>query len=119
MLTVTKKFTFEYAHRLPNYEGDCCNIHGHHGVALVTVSGMVDQRTGMIVDFKILKKDLEPVFKKLDHAFLNDFIENPTAEHITNWLVAEIRKVDVFYKENLQRLQVYETPDCFAEWTQC
>lgn len=29
MITVTKQFRFEAAHYLPEYEGECKNVHGH------------------------------------------------------------------------------------------
>ncbi len=119
MLTVTKRFLFEYAHRLPNYQGDCCNVHGHRGVCLVTVGGFKENATGMIVDFKKLKNDIGPIIQELDHAFLNDFIENPTAENITMHIVNKIKDTDIFYKGNLQRVRVYETEDCYAEWRRC
>ena len=34
---VTKQFTFEMASALPNYDGDCANIHGHSYTMDVTL----------------------------------------------------------------------------------
>ena len=36
---VTKQFTFEMASALPNYDGDCANIHGHSYTMDVTLKG--------------------------------------------------------------------------------
>ena len=36
-IEVTKIFRFESAHNLPNYEGDCANLHGHSYKLEVTV----------------------------------------------------------------------------------
>ncbi len=118
MITVTKKFRFEYAHKLPNYDGDCCNVHGHRGECWVTVTGYCDPKTGMVVDFKELKQDIGPIIKKFDHAFLNDFMENPTAENMVRYIVREIKKIPK-YHNTLTRVRVYETEDSFAEWAKC
>ena len=35
---ITKRFTFEACHHLPNYNGKCANVHGHSYKLEVTVS---------------------------------------------------------------------------------
>ena len=120
-LLVTKIFSFEYAHYLPDYPGKCKNLHGHRGILKVTVSGppkdAQDDYPGMIVDFSILKKIVvREVIDKFDHNLLNDVFpeENPpTAENMTVWVVNTLSK---FFGNNLRRVQVYETNDSFAEF---
>ncbi len=55
-LVVCKKFKFDAAHRLPNYEGPCFNMHGHSFVLEVEIKGSADAKTGMILDFNLLKQ---------------------------------------------------------------
>lgn len=116
MITVTKKFTFEYAHCLPNYQGDCARVHGHRGVCLISVKGEIDSESGMIIDFKQLKKDMNPIFDQFDHHMLNNFIPNPTAENMLKYIVASIRGLNEWYEANLYKVRVYETEDSYAEW---
>ena len=71
MLTATKTFTFDCAHRLPYHEGLCKNIHGHTYKVDVTVEGGRQGRgpeDGMIIDFKRLKTICNKLFNKYDHA---------------------------------------------------
>lgn len=113
-----KTFYFDSAHRLPNYEGQCKNLHGHRWRLDVGVTGLVQTEgtcQGMIIDFVVLKKLMSSVIEKLDHRYLNDFISNPTAENIVDFLVAEVFKV---LPENcyLFGLRLFETPESCIEW---
>src|ERR1700679_458082 len=55
MFEVTREISFCYGHRLLNYEGKCKHLHGHNGVAEITVAGdRVDER-GMVMDFSDIK----------------------------------------------------------------
>ncbi|MEM6316069.1 MAG: 6-carboxytetrahydropterin synthase [Bacteroidota bacterium] len=59
-IQLTKIFTFEMAHALLDYDGDCRNIHGHSYQLHVTVAGQpLEQKghpkNGMVIDFKVLK----------------------------------------------------------------
>ncbi|MGH9282554.1 MAG: 6-carboxytetrahydropterin synthase QueD [Acidimicrobiales bacterium] len=79
---VTKSFTFEAAHRLPWHEGRCRDLHGHGYRLEVTVEGPVDHN-GIVMDFDDLKAVVQrEVVDRYDHAYLNDLLENPTAELI-------------------------------------
>ncbi len=116
MLTVTKRFEFDYAHKLPNYDGNCANLHGHRGVIEVTVRGcpLNYKKTGMVIDFKDLKRIIKPLIEQLDHQYLNNLIENPTAENILLWFLEETKKTELGY--HISRIRVYETPD---SWVEC
>ena len=78
--------SFEAAHRLPKHPGKCQRVHGHSYRVRVVVKGLVDSDSGMIIDFHEVKE----VIDQLDHQYLNDFIKNPTAEHIALWLLGRI-----------------------------
>ena len=88
-MIVSKKLSFDAAHFLPNYEGKCKDVHGHTWKVEVACSGDLREDTGMVVDFKELKKFLEWVEDRFDHKLLNDFIKNPTAENISKYIFDE------------------------------
>lgn len=75
--TISKKFTFHAAHRLPHHDGPCRDLHGHSYVLEVAVTGPVkvadgSSDEGMVMDFgevkKVYKAFIEP---KVEHKFLN------------------------------------------------
>lgn len=74
-MEISKKFTFEAAHRLHHLEcHPCSNLHGHSynvTITLIPVSGRnIFDDTGMIIDFRsldVIKKYLDDNF---DHAVL-------------------------------------------------
>ncbi len=121
MITVTKIFTFEASHNLPHYEGACHNLHGHSYKLEVTVGGQVETsisnpKCGMILDFKDLKKIVNEVaVDKYDHAYLNDFFENPTAEIMVKQIA-----VDIIAKlpkdKHLVSCKLWETATSYAEF---
>ena len=121
MLSVTKRFEFSAAHHLLNHGGRCKNPHGHNFSLEVEVSGSKmweGQEKGMIIDFGKLKKIVnEYIIDVLDHTYLNDKYENPTAEEMVEdiaWTL--LHKIsDIRY--GVVRVRLYETPDSYAEWT--
>jgi len=117
-VTVTKKFAFDFAHKLPGYKGSCGKLHGHRGILEVEVSGP-PKNSGevyatMVLDFNDLKKIIhEKVISKFDHAYLNDFFQYPTAEEMVRYVVKVLKSE---FDDNLVRVRFYETPDSYAEW---
>ena len=109
---VTKRFSIDYAHRLMHHNGKCRNLHGHTGIVEVSVIGEVDPRTGMVVDFSMLKDVCEIVHNNLDHStilnehdtvFVDLFVqrgifryvilsEEPTAENIAYFIKNKLEK---------------------------
>ena len=89
-MQISKDFSFEAAHRLPNVpEGHkCARLHGHSFRVRVVVDGPVDPRTGWVMDFADLKAVIKPLHDRLDHRYLNDIagLENPTSEVLARWL---------------------------------
>ncbi len=86
-----KEFTFEAAHRLPHVPPDhrCARLHGHSYRVLIHVSGEVDPKSGMVMDFADIKSAFKPIIDEhLDHYYLNDVpgLENPTSENLTRWI---------------------------------
>jgi 6-pyruvoyltetrahydropterin/6-carboxytetrahydropterin synthase len=71
---IRQRFTFHAAHRLQHHEGKCWNLHGHSYTALVTLSGDVDGKTGMVFDFSRIKEKIGGwIDYNWDHATLLQF----------------------------------------------
>ena len=111
-MKVIKKFTFDAAHHLPNYNGKCKQLHGHTYHLEVIVEGTVNPDTGMIVDFSLLKHIvISKALDYLDHKLLNDVIPNPTAENTAVWIHDKISK----HIGGVITLRLWETPDSYVE----
>ena len=71
-MTVAKRFRWEAAHRLPWHEGDCRFVHGHSYRMMVEVEGEPTEDTpggsSMLIDFKHVKRMVEPLVEDMDHA---------------------------------------------------
>lgn len=127
MLLLTKKVMFSSSHRLHNPDlpddenrkiyGYCNNPmgHGHNYELEVTVEGIPDPETGMIIDLKIMKDIIwDEAVGQLDHKHLNHdvpFLEGTitTAENIA---VAIWKRLEgKFPGGKLYEIKLYETPD--------
>ena len=82
--------TISAAHFLPGYDGPCGNPHGHNWKITVTVTGKVHPTTGMVVDFGDLKAAIGLATRQLDHAELNKYLDNPTAENIAEYIAVQL-----------------------------
>ena len=93
-MEIFTEISFEAAHRLPHVPAGhkCARLHGHSYRVEVHVSGPVDPRTGMVVDFAELKAACAPTRARLDHYYLNEVagLENPTSENLAAWIWAEL-----------------------------
>jgi 6-pyruvoyltetrahydropterin/6-carboxytetrahydropterin synthase len=116
MLSTTRRFTFEAAHYLPDYDGPCATMHGHSYVLEVTVEGNVG-RDGMVMDFARLKAIVqEKIIDVVDHKNLNLIWDRPTAEMmITSFRDRMIQCLNG-EKVRLKRLRLWETTNCYVEW---
>lgn len=96
MFELSVEAIFSAAHQVKGYPGDCAGLHGHTYRVVVRVAVEKLDRLGMAVDFRRLKRDLDRVVAKLDHANLNKIAffrrHNATAEHIARYLYEEMKK---------------------------
>jgi 6-pyruvoyl tetrahydropterin synthase/QueD family protein len=87
---IFKEFTFEAAHRLPHVpEGHKCGrLHGHSFRVAVHLEGPLGPKSGWLMDFAELKESFEPLYRLLDHNYLNEVegLANPTSENIARWI---------------------------------
>lgn len=109
MYFLKKKIQIGAAHKLPNYPGKCKNLHGHNWNITVYCTCRDDQLDDhdMVIDFTEIKK----IVNQLDHAFLNDFIENPTAENIAKWLCDKIPTCFMVEVEEAENSQAFYVKD--------
>ncbi|MFC1810969.1 6-carboxytetrahydropterin synthase QueD [Patescibacteria group bacterium] len=111
-MLLTKVFTFDSAHFLPNYHGKCENMHGHTYKLEVTIEGEPNKEDGMIYDFAQLKELVnKKVVDKLDHTNLNDTIKNPSAEFIAMWIWDQLKN-DL----NLKQIKVFESSNSYVTY---
>jgi 6-pyruvoyltetrahydropterin/6-carboxytetrahydropterin synthase len=86
-------FDFEAAHKLPHHPGKCRELHGHSYHLVVCVDRPVAKDTGMAIDFSDLKQVVRrEVVDRLDHTYVNDRIDNPTAEVMAAWIWNALRE---------------------------
>ena len=82
-MIIKKIFTFHAAHCLPRVPAGhtCGRMHGHTYRVVVEISGPV-RADGFVLDFAEISEAWKPLHERLDHACLNDVLENPTAENL-------------------------------------
>ena len=115
MFEITVKSELEEAHFIKNYAGKCAQLHGHNWTVEAIVCGETLNELGILVDFKILKDELNKVLDLLDHKYLNElemFAEkNPTAEIIAQEIFNRLSVAEIFDgAAKLKGIRVYETP---------
>ena len=89
-MLLCRDFKFDAAHNLIHYHGKCERLHGHTYRLRVVLEGEPDAE-GMVFDFVDLKRAVnELVLDRLDHAYINDIIAQPTAEYISLWIFREL-----------------------------
>ena len=141
VVRISKEFTFDMAHALLGYDGQCKNIHGHSYTLVVTVIGspmhdVNSPKNGMLIDFKDLKNIIKKqIIDRFDHALVlnsdspKDLLEilmkhydkivlldyQPTTE---NMIADMAGQVNDLLPGNLKlfSLRLRETPTSFAEW---
>ena len=94
MYSVKVEGDFSSAHNLREYKGKCEELHGHNWKVEVVVSSETLDKAGLLVDFSVLKKQLNDVLTLLDHKHLNE-IEyfkkvNPTSENIAKYIYSKL-----------------------------
>jgi 6-pyruvoyltetrahydropterin/6-carboxytetrahydropterin synthase len=116
-LEIFKAFTLESAHRLPNVPAGhkCARVHGHSFRVEIHVSGPVDPQLGWVMDFADVKAAFDPLFRQLDHNYLNDVpgLENPTSENLARWIWQKLEQS----LPQLSAVVVHETCTSGARYT--
>lgn len=112
-VSITKIMSFASAHLLPNYEGKCNNLHGHEWKIEVTIKKRINNKTGMVMDFKDLKNIIQQyLIDVLDHNYLNNILENPTAENILFWCWEQLMFKSLL--KGIDKIKLWESPDSYS-----
>lgn len=129
---ITRRERFNAAHKLYNpkwteaeneaFFGKCSNkyYHGHNFELLVTIKGVANPDTGMVMDLKKMKQIIRDLItEKLDHRNLNEDVEflkgmMPSIENI----VVKIWEILEPHIENgkLHCIKLIETENNFVEY---
>jgi 6-pyruvoyltetrahydropterin/6-carboxytetrahydropterin synthase len=145
-MRITRRLEFDAGHRIPNHQSQCRHLHGHRYALEITLGGGVIDAAGrpddgMVMDFSEVKAIAKQhVVDVWDHAFLvwrgDDAVATflgtlpghktvvldavPTAENLARIAFAIL---DPLYRDSygnhlhLERIRLYETPNCWADAT--
>jgi len=106
---LTEEFTFEAAHRIRNKRKEYGELHGHSHQVFVTISGEPDPKVGWLMDQQEFREIVGRVIQRLDHRYLNEILEQTTAESIALYLFKEIEKNLCFNELKLESVKVCKT----------
>ena len=134
MIYITRRERFNAAHRLFRHDftdeqnmevfGKCSNPnwHGHNYELFITVKGEIDDKTGFLVNLKILSKIIrDNVINKLDHKNINievDFMHGKLAstENLAVGIWSEIIQHVNALGVDLHCVKIMESENNFVEY---
>ena len=121
-LTIQRRETVCASHRLYNPElspeendalfKKCATIHGHNYVLIVSISGVVDENTGMIIAFEDMKKVIGDVVDTFDHTYLNDhefFTKKATTVENFAFLIWQLLESGFKNQVTVEKIELFET----------
>ena len=143
-MQITRRLEFDAGHRIPDHQSQCRHLHGHRYAIEITLSGAILEASGtptngMVMDFSEIKSlARRHLVDAWDHAFLAyrgdaavvDFLASlgdhktvlldavPTAENLA---AIAFTTLDGIYHDNygnklrLERVRLFETPNCWAD----
>ncbi|MFQ3549692.1 MAG: 6-carboxytetrahydropterin synthase QueD [Armatimonadota bacterium] len=116
MFEISVEDSFDSAHSIKDYNGNCKRLHGHTYKVTAFFRYKELQDLGFAFDFKTAKKILKEILSYLDHSYLNDLPDfkdiNPTAETIAKYIYDKLKKEN----SNLHRVSVWETATSCATY---
>jgi 6-pyruvoyltetrahydropterin/6-carboxytetrahydropterin synthase len=111
---------FGAAHKLKNIGGKCENLHGHNWRIETFIKGEELDKNGLLIDFKVIKEEVEKIIDGLDHKFLNDleyFKErNPSSENIARYLYDMLGTALNNKNVKVSRVTVWESDSACATY---
>ena len=122
MFQVSKTFSFDAAHALRGYDGNCERLHGHRWEVSVCVEGPTLNDLGILLDFRVIKAAVQEATAEYDHNTLNDVAPydtiNPSTEHIAQTIYLALRDTLTVHATTAQLafVQVWESPTSWAKY---
>jgi len=121
MYRLTIQTQFAAAHNLVNYQGDCENLHGHNWKVEVRVAARELDKSGLGIDFKVLKRRTNEVLDGLDHKYLNKlepFLElSPSSENIARYLFEQLGELLNTDNVTVEQVNVWESDNACASYS--
>lgn len=121
MYRLTIQTSFAAAHNLLQYQGDCENLHGHNWKIDVTVAACELDKSGLGIDFKILKAETRLLLETLDHKYLNELPMfkglSPSSENIARFLFDELSKKINTKNVTVSSVNVWESDFACASYS--
>lgn len=108
--------SFSAAHHLLNYNGECENQHGHNWKVEAYIRGTELDKSNLLIDFKVLKKELNAILDTLDHKDINTLKDfegvSPSSEIISKYIYKKLKeRIACTYK-----VSVWETERACASY---
>ena len=116
MFELKAQMYFAAAHHLLNYEGECENQHGHNWLVEAYVVGSELDKSNILIDYKVLKRELKSVLDLLDHKDLNELSffkgKSPSSEMISKFIYDKLKeKIGI-----VSKVSVWETNTSCASY---
>lgn len=127
---IFKEVQFDASHRLHHYKGKCACLHGHRWKVEVWMEGRVDEKTGILVDYNLIKSAIErydhqillnrddPMAKSIEafHPVITTPGE-PTSELLASLIADRLNEecTRLGLRARVTRIKVHESPTCYAE----
>jgi len=113
MYEVTIIKSFSAAHFLAEIGGKCEELHGHNFKVEATVAASDLSSTGLLIDFRVLKKWLDEILEEIDHKHLNIIPLfagiNPSAENIAKYICEKMEFKTAKARVNVVRVKIWES----------
>ena len=117
MFELKAQMYFAAAHHLLNYNGECENQHGHNWLVEAYVKGTELDKSNILVDYKVIKKELKSVLDLLDHKDINELEDfkgiSPSSEILAKYIYEKMKaKIP-----QTSKIAIWETPtSCASYW---
>ena len=143
MQLITRKGTFDFAHRILHHRRDldkCCNIHGHTATWELTLSFEANNLSfGYMIDFGEIKRQFDGFLQKyFDHGWVSNPLDpllkalcednskiwvlslnkdddcNPSCENISKEIIFVASRLFASYNLQIHELKLYETVNSYV-----
>jgi len=120
MYEVTIIKSFSAAHLLAQIGGKCEELHGHNFKVEVTLAAPNLNESGLLIDFRIVKKWLNEILDQMDHKHLNELPYfaglNPSAENIAKYIYGQMKLKIKELQIRIARIKVWESENAVVTY---